>query len=81
MDCGDGDACTRKISISIPLTKRDEYEGGDLEINNNETLIKATDEQGSITLFPSYLSHRVSPVTKGERWVIVIWIHGPDRFK
>ena len=81
MDCGDGDACTRKISISIPLTKRNEYEGGDLEINNNGTLIKATDEQGSITLFPSYLMHRVSPVTKGERWVIVIWIHGPDRFK
>ena len=43
--------------------------------------MKAIDEQGSITFFPSYLLHRVSPVTKGERWVIVVWVHGSNRFK
>ena len=81
MDCGEGMSATRKISLSIPLTDRAAYEGGDLEINNNGVQIKATDEQGSITFFPSYLPHRVTPVTKGERWVIVVWVHGPDRFK
>ena len=81
MDCGEGMSATRKISLSIPLTDRAAYEGGDLEINNNGVQIKATDEQGSITFFPSYLYHRVTPVTKGERWVIVVWVHGPDRFK
>ena len=81
IDCGEGNAATRKISLSIPLTERDVYEGGNLEINNNGVEIKAVDEQGSITFFPSYLLHRVSPVTKGERWVIVVWVHGPNRFK
>ena len=81
IDCGEGSAATRKISLSIPLTERDVYEGGNLEINNNGNQMKAIDEQGSITFFPSYLLHRVSPVTKGERWVIVVWVHGSNRFK
>jgi hypothetical protein len=81
MDTGSGSNCTRKISISIPLTDRNSYEGGDLEINDVVGTIKAIDEQGSISFFPSFLSHRVSPVTKGERWVMVIWVNGSDRFK
>lgn len=81
IDSGEGNAATRKISLSIPLTERSVYEGGNLEINNNGNEMKAVDEQGSITFFPSYLLHRVSPVTKGERWVIVVWVHGPNRFK
>jgi PKHD-type hydroxylase len=81
IDCGDGKSATRKISLSIPLTDRGVYEGGKLEINNNGNVIQAIDEQGSITFFPSYLVHRVSPVTKGERWVIVVWVHGPNRFR
>jgi len=80
IDCGDGEASHRKISVSIPLTDRAAYEGGNLMINNNGTEIRATDEQGSISMFPSYLLHQVTPVTSGERWVIVIWINGP-RFK
>ena len=81
IDCGEGSAATRKISLSIPLTERNVYEGGNLEINNNGNDMKAIDEQGSITFFPSYLLHRVSPVTSGERWVIVVWVHGSNRFK
>jgi hypothetical protein len=80
IDCGDGNASYRKISLSIPLTDRSAYEGGELTVNNNGTDQVAIDEQGSITFFPSYLPHKVSPVTKGERWAIVIWINGP-RFR
>ena len=81
IDSGPGSCSTRKISLSIPLTERDAYEGGNLEINDQGEEIKAIDEQGSITFFPSYALHRVSPVTKGERWVIVAWVHGPNRFR
>lgn len=81
IDAGNGSSATRKISLSIPLTDRSLYEGGDLELNNNGTIMKAIDEQGSITFFPSFMVHRVTPVTKGERWVIVVWIHGPNRFR
>ena len=80
IDCGNGNSATRKISVSIPLTDRSKYVGGKLLINNNGSEIAAVDEQGSISMFPSYLLHQVTPVTAGERWVIVIWINGP-RFK
>ncbi len=80
IDCGNGNSATRKISVSIPLTPRNAYRGGELWINNNGNEIKAVDEQGSISMFPSYLLHQVTPVTEGERWVIVIWINGP-RFR
>lgn len=80
IDCGNGSSATRKISVSIPLTDRSKYTGGKLLINNNGSEIAAVDEQGSVSMFPSYLLHQVTPVTDGERWVIVIWINGP-RFK
>ena len=44
-------------------------------------VLAASFEQGSINVFPSYLQHTVTEVTKGNRWAIVIWIHGSDRFK
>ena len=81
IDAGNGNASTRKISLSIPLTDRNAYEGGQLEINNNGTQLTAIDEQGSVTMFTSFQPHRVVPVTKGERWVIVVWVHGPNRFR
>jgi PKHD-type hydroxylase len=80
VDCGNGTSATRKISVSVPLTHRSKYDGGDLLINNNGNVINTVNEQGSINMFPSYLLHQVTPVTRGERWVIVIWINGP-RFK
>ena len=33
-------------------------------------------EQGSIILFPSYRIHRISPVTRGTRYSMVIWCLG-----
>jgi predicted 2-oxoglutarate/Fe(II)-dependent dioxygenase YbiX len=80
IDCGNGNSATRKISLSIPLTDRSAYDGGELWINNNGSEIRAIDEQGSISFFPSYLLHQVTPVTRGERWVIVVWVNGP-RFR
>ena len=80
-DIGEGTAACRKISMSIMLTPEDKYKGGDLEINDHGTLKKGVREQGSINMFPSYLPHRVTPVTEGERWVLVVWINGSDRFK
>lgn len=80
VDIGNETAATRKISVSVPLSDPSEYEGGSLEFNNGGILVGAN-EKGSITMFPSYMLHRVTPLTSGERWVMVIWIHGSDRFK
>ena len=80
VDIGNETASTRKISVSVPLSDPSEYVGGALEFNSGQILTGAN-EKGSITMFPSYLLHRVSPLTSGERWVMVIWVHGSDRFK
>jgi PKHD-type hydroxylase len=80
VDCGNGNSATRKISVSVPLTPSNKYQGGDLLINNNGNIINTVKEQGCVHMFPSFLLHQVTPVTAGERWVIVIWINGP-RFK
>lgn len=81
VDCGSESSSTRKISISVSLTDPSEYEGGDLIINDHGVVINTIKEQGCINMFPSYALHQVTPVTKGERWVIVIWVHGSQRFR
>jgi len=81
IDAGAGQSATRKLSVVIQLSDPSSYEGGKLEVNNNGNLVDAIMERGAITTFPSFCLHKVHPVTKGERWTLVIWIHGPDRFK
>lgn len=68
----------RKISISIQLSDPLEYEGGDLEFYHPEGPKKAPRQKGTAILFPSYMYHRVTPVTKGRRLSLVSWINGPD---
>jgi PKHD-type hydroxylase len=34
--------------------------------------------KGSITVFPSFVWHRVSPVTEGTRYSLVIWNLGKE---
>lgn len=67
----------RKFSIVLQLSSPEEYEGGDLLIksgNLDEIVLK---EKGLIAAFPSYTLHSVTPVTKGERRTLVIWVAGP----
>lgn len=73
---------TRKLSITIQLTDPDEYEGGDLElfVTDFDNPIKVPRSQGTLIAFPSYVMHRVSPVTKGTRNSLVCWFTG-NNFK
>jgi PKHD-type hydroxylase len=76
VDIGPGKASHRKVSITVQLSDPSEYEGGDFEILKGprpETLPKA---KGAAILFPSYLLHRVTPITKGTRRSLVIWVGG-----
>jgi PKHD-type hydroxylase len=81
VDCGPGEPATRKISFTAQLTNPEDYEGCELVINNHGTEVVGTKERGSIHLFPSYMTHKVTPITKGVRHALVIWIHGTRRFK
>lgn len=81
VDAGNGNVATRKISFTAQLSDPSEYEGCDLVINNHGTDITGTREQGSIHMFPSYMLHQVTNITKGERYALVIWIQGSRRFR
>ena len=78
-DIGNGPLnCGRKLSVSIQLSDPSEYEGGELQfsIGGDQTVVSEKD-QGTMTIFPSYMKHRVTPVTKGRRRSLVTWITGP----
>lgn len=81
VDSGRGEPSHRKISLTVQLSDPSAYEGCELVINNHAENIVGTKERGSVHLFPSYMPHKVSPITKGTRYALVIWIHGPRRFR
>tara|TARA_R100000030_G_scaffold4441_1_gene3098 strand:+ start:2809 stop:3375 length:567 start_codon:yes stop_codon:yes gene_type:complete len=80
IDVGDNRHSTRKLSYSIQLTDSNDYEGGDLifwpQGNNTPELLEMRRQKGTIIIFPSYMCHAVTPVTKGVRNALVGWVHG-----
>ena len=68
----------RKLSMVVQLSDPDTYEGGMFEFMEVQ-MPKHKDwkQQGSILIFPSYLQHRVTEVTKGTRYSLVSWVRGP----
>lgn len=75
VDIGPGRYSRRKLSMSVQLSPPDEYDGGELQFKSTEEA--GHREQGSLIVFPSYMEHRVAPVTRGRRASMVSWISGP----
>jgi len=72
-----GRQCTwRKLSVSIQLSPSDAYTGGDLELQYGRVPKKMPRDQGAVVVFPSYLLHRITPVTSGTRQSLVVWVSG-----
>jgi PKHD-type hydroxylase len=67
----------RKLSLIMQLSDPSEYEGGDIELFYENEPVKVEKEKGFICVFPSWIMHRVTPVTKGTRRSLVIWMSGP----
>lgn len=74
-DFGGGPFSIRKLSLVLQLSDPSSYEGGELEFQGFTD--KAEKQQGDLMIFPSFNPHRVTPVTKGERYSLVAWISGP----
>jgi PKHD-type hydroxylase len=70
---------TRKLSYTIQLSDSNEYEGGDLEFFDGGSNMTNPEfrQKGNIIVFPSYAWHHITPITKGIRYAMVGWIHGP----
>jgi PKHD-type hydroxylase len=76
MDIGPGSISHRKVSITIQLSDPNEYEGGDLELWYGGSIIQIPKNKGLTVLFPSFSMHRVTPITKGTRKSLVLWVGG-----
>ncbi len=75
----------RKLSMTCQLTDGSEYTGGELEFDFRNYDPHLRDEskhlrrakeilpKGSIVVFPSFVWHRVKPVTSGTRYSLVVW--------
>ena len=79
-DCGSKKTSKRKLTAIVQLSDETTYEGGDLEFGITEDSggknYTAPRERGSITIFPAFLSHRVTPITKGTRYSLITWMLG-----
>jgi len=67
---------SRKVSFSIGISDESEYEGGDLGFKAAEEEDYYKIGRGDIIAFPSWMLHKVTPVTKGKRRVLVGWGEG-----
>jgi len=70
----------RKLSISVLLD--DAYEGGEFQFisydkTDHSISTPELNKAGSVIVFPSFMSHRVAPVTEGTRHSLVGWFLGP----
>jgi PKHD-type hydroxylase len=67
----------RKLSLVLLLSDPSEYEGGDLELFTGVNPVALDKKKGIVHAFPSFVMHRVTPVTRGVRRSLVVWIAGP----
>lgn len=77
-DIGAGQwAAKRKLTVVVQLSDPADYEGGALELWPDSNIATAPRQRGLATVFPSFVLHRVTPVTAGTRWSLTLWAHGP----
>ena len=67
----------RKLTLVLQLTDPGTYDGGDLEIRPSAHIQLASRAQGSVTVFPSFALHQVTPIKRGIRHSLTVWAHGP----
>jgi PKHD-type hydroxylase len=72
-----GLAGRRKLTLVVQLSDPAAYDGGMLELWPDATVTAAPRARGTAVLFPSFVLHRVTPVTRGTRWSLTLWAHGP----
>ena len=73
------DIARRKLSVSLLLSEPDEYEGGELEFEEEQTdeITSLKPPAGTAIVFPSWVKHRVAPIKSGQRISCVGWYLGP----
>jgi PKHD-type hydroxylase len=71
---------TRDVKLTAILNiSQTQYSGGQFEIfDGYDATVEEINECGSLLIFPSFLYHRVMPVTEGQRITLSAWFSGPN---
>lgn len=80
---GPDDQYVRKLTVVVALNEN--YTGGDFQVEkanvptstDRYNTVKELHKTGTITVFPSFMHHRVTPVENGTRYSLVGWFTGP----
>jgi PKHD-type hydroxylase len=81
MDIGAYAVNQRKLAMTVQLSESSDYEGGEFQIwNGGKEPLTLPREKGDVIIFPTFLMHRVTPITRGQRKVLVFWTGG-DQFR
>lgn len=80
LDIGPNSINHRKVSAVIQLSEPNDYVGGDLELHPGNGSFAVPRRKGAVVLFPSFMLHRVTPLTSGLRRSLVLWAGG-DHYK
>lgn len=66
----------RKLSLVLQLSDPSEYEGGDLLLLYGKDPVAMERSKGLVVGFPSWILHKVTPITRGARRTLVLWVNG-----
>jgi PKHD-type hydroxylase len=67
------------VSVTVFLSEPDEYDGGELVIEDTYGMHDVKLPAGDAILYPSTSLHRVEPVTRGTRLAAVTWVQSMVR--
>ena len=76
---GQGDLYRTDVSITVFLSEPDEYEGGELTIQDSYGSTQIKLPAGSAVMYPSQSRHYVAEVISGTRLVAVTWAQSTVR--
>jgi hypothetical protein len=72
----DGYDSSRKFTVIVDFSNPKKYEGGDIEVFH-DGVISMPRSQCSILVFPSFMSYKISTITKGQKNIALFYINGP----
>jgi len=76
---GGADAVRTDVSATLFLSSPEDYDGGELVIEDTYGEQRVKLQAGDIVLYPGTSLHRVTPVTRGERIASFFWIQSMVR--
>jgi PKHD-type hydroxylase len=62
------------LSFTIFLSRKDEYDGGEVLIKSSSGILTVKGNAGEMLVYPSGLLHKVNPVSRGDRTVVIGWL-------